>query len=104
MVDGRLFITAHANSGEQVSFQLHNELTNEYIGIDQTVNSGSMRLGSLKAPVQLTGQLVVTGISNIERTPQHAERYDLNGRTVNADRKGMTIERMANGTFRKVVR
>jgi len=101
---GLAFITVHTDGGEQVSFQLHNELTNEYIGIDQTVNSGSMRLGSLKAPVQLTGQLVVTGISNIERTPQHAERYDLNGRTVNADRKGMTIERMANGTFRKVVR
>lgn len=102
--NGLAFITVHTDGREQVSFQLHNELTDEYIDINQTVTSGTMRLGSMKAPVQLTSQAVVTGISTVEGAQQPTERFDLNGRTVKGNHKGMTIVRQADGTVRKVVR
>ena len=102
--NGMAFITVHTDGGEQVSFQLHNELTDEYIDIDQTVTSGARRLGSLKAPVQMTSQGVVTGINDVQRPTFNVERYDLGGRTVGTAQKGLSIERAANGKMRKVIR
>ena len=102
--DGRAFITVHTDGGEQVALRLHNELTGEYTDIDQTISTTAMRLGSLKAPVQLTAQGVVTGISTVEGAQQPTERFDLNGRTVKGNHKGMTIVRQADGSVRKVVR
>ena len=102
--DGRAFITVHTDGGEQVALRLHNELTGEYTDIDQTISTTAMRLGSLKAPVQLTAQGVVTGISSVESAQQQTERFDLNGRTVKGNHKGMTIVRQADGSVRKVVR
>ena len=104
-VDGRMFITVHANNGEQVSFRLRNELTGELFDIDQTVPFGAM-LGSLKAPVQLTSQAVVTGVNNVQCTMNNVqEAFDLGGRAVKATTaKGLTIRRQADGTVRKVVK
>jgi len=104
-VDGRMFITVHANNGEQVSFRLRNELTGEMFDIDQTVPFGAM-LGSLKAPVQLTSQAVVTGVNNVQCTMNNVqEAFDLGGRAVKATTtKGLTIRRQADGTVRKVVK
>ena len=104
-VDGRMFITVHANNGEQVSFRLRNELTGELFDIDQTVPFGAM-LGSLKAPVQLTSQAVVTGVANVQCTMNNVqEAFDLGGRAVNATTtKGLTIQRGSDGKVRKVVK
>ena len=104
-VDGRMFITVHANNGEQVSFRLRNELTGELFDIDQTVPFGAM-LGSLKAPVQLTSQAVVTGVANVQCTMNNVqEAFDLGGRAVNATTtKGLTIRRGSDGKVVKVVK
>ena len=103
--NGRAFITVHTDGGEQVSFRLRNELTGELYDIDQTVRSGAQRLGSLKAPLQLTSQAVVTGVNNVQCTMNNVqERYDLGGRAVKATTKGLTIQRQADGTVRKVVK
>ena len=100
--DGRAFITVHTNAGEQVSFRLYNELTGEMFDIEQTVRSGAMRLGSLKAPVQLTTHAVTTGIQSVDNDQWTMDNYDLGGRRVNATTKGLTIQRKADGTVRKV--
>ena len=101
--DGYGFVTVHCNSGEQVSFQLHNELTGEYYDIDQTVKSQT-RIGSLKAPYKMTSmQNTVTGIGTVNNSVGTSQHYDLNGRQLNSQRKGVNIQRMPNGTVRKVV-
>ena len=103
--NGRAFITVHTDGGEQVSFRLRNELTGELYDIDQTVRSGAQRLGSLKAPVQLTSQAVVTGVNNVQCTMNNVqESYDLGGRAVKATTKGLTIRRNADGKVVKVVK
>ena len=87
-----------------MSFRLRNELTGELFDIDQTVPFGAM-LGSLKAPVQLTSQAVVTGVNNVQCTMNNVqERYDLGGRAVKATTKGLTIRRNADGKVVKVVK
>ncbi len=100
---GLAFITVHTDGGEEVSFRLHNELTNEYFDIDQTVVS-RMRIGSVKSPMMMTSNSVVTGIATVERSVFNVESYDLNGRAVDNNAKGITIHKMQDGTVRKVVR
>lgn len=100
---GLAFITVHTDGGEEVSFRLHNELTDEYFDIDQTVVS-RMRIGSVKAPMQLTSNSVVTGIATVGRSASNVENYDLNGRAVDGNAKGITIRKMQDGTVKKVVR
>ncbi len=101
--DGFGFITVHCNNGEVVSFQLHNELTDDFYDIDQTVIS-QMRVGSLDAPLKLTyRQSTYTGIGTINNTVGASRYYDLNGRLLNSQRKGVSILRKADGTVRKVV-
>ena len=103
-IDGMAFITVHCKNGEQVSFRLHNEATGEYYDIDQTVKS-RQRIGSLQQPLLFTSeqiQQVVTGISDVKTGATRAQCYDLGGRrTVNSK---VSIVRMANGTYRKVVK
>lgn len=106
-VDGRLFITVHGNSGEQVTFRLHNELTGEYFDVPETVMSQQM-LGTLGAPVRLTAPAVITGINEAIVSDRSAagsstsEVYDLMGRQ-NPNAK-LTIRRMADGKMHKVVK
>jgi hypothetical protein len=100
---GLAFITVHTDGGEEVSFRLHNELTDEYFDIDQTVVS-RMRIGSVKAPMQLTSNSVVTGIATVGCSATNVESYDLNGRAVDGNAKGIIIRKMQDGTVKKVVR
>jgi hypothetical protein len=101
VIDGRAFITVHGNTGEDVSFRLHNELTGEFFDVAETVKSQAM-LGTLTAPVALTAPAITTGISRVTNAEQQAESYDLLGRkTVNSK---ITLRRMADGTVRKVMR
>ena len=100
---GLAFITVHTDGGEEVSFRLHNELTGEYFDIDQTVVS-CMRIGSVKAPMQMTCNSVVTGIETVDSSTFRVESYDLNGRAVDDHAKGITIRKMQDGTMKKVVR
>lgn len=101
-VDGRLFITVHGNSGELVTFRLHNELTGEYYDVPETVTCQQM-LGTLSAPVNLTAPAVITGINTAVNNQQSTtESYDLLGRKVTNGK--LLIKRMADGSVRKVVK
>ena len=104
-IDGRMFITVHANQGEEISFRLRNELTGEQFDVDQTVRMQLM-LGTLKAPYRLTSEGVATGVSNVQCTMNNVqESFDLGGRAVNATTtKGLTIRRSSDGKVRKVVK
>lgn len=102
-VDGKMFITVHANAGEQVSFRLIDNVTGEMFDIDQTVRFGAM-LGSLKAPFRMSSQAVVTGVNNVQCTMNNVQTFDLGGRSVKANTNGMTIQRRADGSVRKVVK
>jgi hypothetical protein len=101
LIDGKAFITVHGNSGELVTFRLHNELTGEFFDVVETVKSQQM-LGTLQAPVTLSIPVVVTGIQHIENSELKTERYDLLGRK-NPNAK-LTIVRTADGKMRKVVK
>ena len=104
-IDGRMFITVHANQGEEISFRLRNEVTGEQYPVDQTVRMQLM-LGTLKAPYRLTSEGVATGVSNVQSTMNNVqESFDLGGRAVNATTtKGLTIRRGSDGKVRKVVK
>ncbi|MBQ8713554.1 MAG: hypothetical protein IJ551_12150 [Prevotella sp.] len=101
-VGGRMFITVHANQGEQISFRLLNNLTGEMFDIDQTVRFGAM-LGSMKAPFRMTSEAVVTGISSVQSSDSTTQSYDLSGRKVNTKQRGVNILHSTDGKVRKQV-
>ena len=99
--NGIAYITVHCAAGEQVSFMLHNILTDETLSVLETVTA-EMRIGSVKEPFVLhTG--TQTAISNVNGTTTVDETFDVAGRRTNANQRGITIRRMADGTVRKVV-
>lgn len=69
MIDGKCFITAHADKGETISFRLYNETTGEMRSIDETLLFAKTA-GSIKAPFRMNVGGVITGInaSDIERS------------------------------------
>lgn len=101
--NGLAFITVHTDGGERVSFMLHNELTGQYTDIEETVTS-QLRVGSLKAPFRMTPTDVVTGINNVNADVNLNKVYDLGGRLVRGQQKGVSIVRQKDGSTRKVVR
>lgn len=103
-VDGRLFITVHADAGEQVSFKLRNEITGETFDIEQTVHMQQM-LGSVKRPFGMTTDAdTVTGIQNVNREPENSRCYDLGGRRISSNSKGIQLQRADDGSVRKLMR
>ena len=102
--NGLAFITVHTNGGEQVNFVLHNELTDEYADIDEIVVSRT-RIGSVKAPVMLTSNTVVTGINDVQHSAFNVQRstFNVDGRAIGGSTKGVSIRKMSDGTVRKVV-
>lgn len=101
--NGLAFITVHTDGGERVSFMLHNELTGQYTDIEETVTS-QLRVGSLEAPFRMTPTDVVTGINNVNADVNLNKVYDLGGRLVRGQQKGVSIVRQKDGSTRKVVR
>ena len=111
-VGSRQFITVHANSGEKISFKFYNTVTGQLFDGDQTVTMQAM-LGTVKAPYKMSSQAAVTGITEIDDLPIYNLRfgsdgdqrlvYDLNGRVVSRQYKGISIERSTDGTVRKTV-
>ena len=80
-VDGRLFITVHANNGEVVSFKLYDETTGQVYDIDQQLPMQQM-LGTVKQPYSMTANDVVTSIDDLPTASlrQQGRSYDLLGR------------------------
>ncbi len=62
MIDGKCFITVHADKGETISFKLHDAVS----GVMRTINEQmpfAKMAGSLRAPQRLTVGGIVTGIT-----------------------------------------
>ncbi len=102
-IDGRMYITAHVNDGEQVSFVLYNEWTGDYLNVEQTFTART-RIGSVTAPIALTTG-TTTGISTATTATAAQEVYDLQGRKVTgSQRNTIHIVRMRDGSVRKITK
>lgn len=62
MIDGKCFITVHADKGETISFKLHDAVRGEMRTINEQMPFAKMA-GSLRAPQRLTVGGIVTGIT-----------------------------------------
>ena len=62
MIDGKCFITVHADKGETISFKLHDAVSGEMRTINEQMPFAKMA-GSLRAPQRLTVGSIVTGIT-----------------------------------------
>ncbi|MCR4922262.1 MAG: hypothetical protein K5945_11250, partial [Bacteroidaceae bacterium] len=102
IVDGIAYITVHCDAGEYVSFNLYNAWTGEYLPVKEGVRVQT-RVGSIDAPVHLNAA-AVDAIDEIAGDTENAtESYDLSGRRVNAEQRGVSIRRMSDGSMRKVI-
>ena len=63
MIDGKCFITVHADKGETISFKLHDAVSGEMRTINEQMPFAKMA-GSLRAPQRLTVGGIVTGITS----------------------------------------
>lgn len=101
-VDGKMFVSAVGKSGETMTFKLVNNHTGDILPIEGSVAFGQL-LGSLRAPVTLN-VADPTAIGKVGAAQQSTEVYDLSGRRIAASQRGISIERKADGTVRKVVK
>lgn len=62
MIDGKCFITVHADKGETISFKLHDTVSGEMRTINEQMPFAKMA-GSLRVPQRLTVGGIVTGIT-----------------------------------------
>jgi hypothetical protein len=51
----------------------------------------------------MTSKQIVTGIGTVKSNAVSSQFFDLNGRLLNSQRKGVNIQRKSDGTVRKVV-
>lgn len=65
MIDGKCFITVHADKGETISFKLHDAVNGEMRTINEQMPFTKMA-GSLRAPQRLTVGGIVTGITSAD--------------------------------------
>ena len=79
---GKMMISVAGKAGERVTFRLHNELTGEFIDLNETLTY-AQRAGSLKKPVVLTSDGITTNIAeNIAPEAAVEGIFDLSGRRV----------------------
>lgn len=102
--NGKAFITVHCNVGEYVTFKLYSPYTNDYYTVEEGLQAQT-RIGSLDAPFKLHAANVVDGINAAVASPSGDANttFDLNGRRVNGNQRGVGIRRMADGSIRKVI-
>ena len=79
---GKMMISVAGKAGERVTFRLHNELTGEFVDLNESVKY-AQRAGSLKKPVVLTFDGIATGITE-HTAPETAVEgiFDLSGRRI----------------------
>ena len=104
LVDGKFFITVHANDGELVSFTLYDGESGIEYPISETVAATRM-LGTVQQPLQLTADTQGIAETKVGLTEDDGHvSYDLGGRAVQTGRKGqMLLQRERNGSVRKYV-
>lgn len=101
-VNGKMFVSAVGKSGEYMSFKLVNNNTGKVLPVDGVVSFSQIQ-GSLHAPVKLT-MPIATGINQTGESLQPTESYDLSGRQIQGSQRGISIQRMSDGSVRKVVK
>lgn len=99
--DGMMFITVHCDAGEYVKFRLYNTLTGETEDIMEGIRA-QQRVGSLRSPFLMHGS--ATGIKGIDANASETESFDLTGRRTNGQLRGISIQRNANGNYRKIMK
>ena len=103
-VKGKLFITVHGNPGETVTFKLYDTATRDLSEISGSVKFQTM-LGTVREPVMMQkGKVIVTDVQNLDTEAAPAETFDLSGRRIAGSQRGINIQRLADGTVRKVIR
>ncbi len=99
VVEGKLFVTVHGKAGERVNFIAHNEATNEYFPIAESVTL-QPNLGIMENPFELSINGGATGIDSIRAAfLKGAKSWNLRGveMPVNTPQKGVRIIRMEDG-------
>ena len=82
VLGSKMMICVAGKAGEHVTFRLHNELTGEFIDLNETLTY-AQRAGSLKKPVVLTSDGITTNIAeNIAPEAAVEGIFDLSGRQV----------------------
>ena len=104
LVDGKFFITVHANSGEMISFKLYDQTSGQYFDIDQTVRMQQM-LGTVNKPFGMTTKAdTTTGIQSMDNVQCTMNNYDLGGRRIDSNVKGIQLQRTSDGKVKKVIK
>lgn len=88
--DDKMMINVAGKSGEKVTFRMLNTVSGEMFDIDESLTYTQMA-GSLKAPVQFSSRLV-TGLESINTDAAAEKVYDLTGRRVSTQAKGIVIK------------
>ena len=102
---GYFFITVHCNRGERVSFRLCHKPSGHQYAVDQTVTSSCLRLGSLRRPLSFTSGEQTTAISEAKPSaPCVVQTYDLTGCQVRSPHRGLVIQKLSDGTARRIIR
>lgn len=99
--NGKMFITVHCDAGEYVKFKLYNTLTGDVQDIQEGVRAQS-RIGSLKSPFLM--HAIATGIQGVGGEQNATETYDLAGRRINGQQRGVSIQRTSNGVRKVMVK
>ena len=103
---GYFFTTVHCNQGETINFRLCHQSTGQQYTIDQMVTSNGLRLGSLSQPLTFTSMEQVTAIGEATPTaaPRVTQTFDLTGRKVQSPHRGLLLQKLSDGTFRRIIR
>ncbi|MBR1791112.1 MAG: hypothetical protein IJ754_05100 [Bacteroidaceae bacterium] len=103
-VQGKLFITVHGQAGETITFKLYDDDTRDLCEINESVPFQSM-LGTVRQPLKMQkGKTIVTGVQGLGTGAAATESFDLSGRRISGSQRGISIQRLSDGSVRKVVR
>ena len=103
-VQGKLFITVHGQAGETITFKLYDNDTRDLCEINESVPFQSM-LGTVRQPLKMQkGKTIVTGVQGLSTGAAATESFDLSGRRISGSQRGISIQRLSDGSVRKVVR
>ncbi|MBO4663378.1 MAG: hypothetical protein J5663_03085 [Bacteroidaceae bacterium] len=85
---GRMFISVASKAGETISFKLYDKHTGEMTDLNESLAYAGF-VGSISKPVDLTSDVVTTGVSNVNAVDAHiVEIHDMTGRKVNTMGRG----------------
>lgn len=102
IIGGKAFITVHCVDGEQVNFCLYDQYSGTYSKVNEGLKA-QMRVGSLKVPIKLHISDSEIGITDATPGMVSTECYDLSGRQLKSTSRGISLQRTAASTYRKVV-